>query len=211
MNIFKSHPIGLITLGLMLLMVVLSSCTSQEERIMQYKNQAISQAWEQERKLVKLGHSGTRQWSEIEKLELLETSKVTGYEGRYINKYVEDNIQLATDSNNIFFAKVGESYPPNAALKSAALRSYLIQYEKNKYLLWAGTLATIIVLIAAFQNQRDIITYPAIIGAALGAIKLGIVSSGSIMAIIGGLVSGLIVGTMAGLFLFLIVLSVGVG
>jgi uncharacterized integral membrane protein len=208
MNTFKCHPIGLITLVLMLLMV---ACTSQEERMMQYKEQTVNQAWEQERKLVKLGHSGTREWSDIERLELLETGKVSGYEGQYINKYVEDNIQLATDSNNIFFAKVGESYPPEEALKSAALRSYLIQYEKNKYLLWAGTLATIIVLIAALQNQRDIITYPAIIGAALGAIKLGIVSGGSIIAIIGGLVSGLIVGTMAGLFLFLIVLSVGVG
>jgi len=194
----------------MLLMVALSSCTSPEERMMQYKKQAISQAWKQEKKLVKLGHSGTHEWNEIEKLELLETGKVTGYEGRYINKYVEDNIQLATDSNNIVFAKVGESSPSEAALKSAALRSYLIEYEKNKYLLWAGTLATIIVLIAAFQNQHDIITYPAIVGAALGGIKLGIVSSGSIMAIIGGLISGLIVGTMAGLFLFLIVLSVGV-
>ncbi|MEN8217553.1 MAG: hypothetical protein ABFS56_14525 [Pseudomonadota bacterium] len=121
------------------------------------------------------------------------------------------NIQLATDSNNIFFAKVGESYPPENALKSAALRSYLIQYEKNKYLLWAGTLASIIIVLAALKNQRNIITYPAIIGATLGAIKLGIVSGGSIIAIIGGLVSGLIVGTMAGLFLFLIVLSVGVG
>jgi uncharacterized integral membrane protein len=208
MNTFKCHPIGLITLVLMLLMV---ACTSQEERMMQYKEQTVNQAWEQERKLVKLGHSGTREWSDIERLELLETGKVSGYEGQYINKYVEDNIQLATDSNNIFFAKVGELYPPEEALKSAALRSYLIQYEKNKYLLWAGTLATIIVLIAALQNQRDIITYPAIIGAALGAIKLGIVSGGSIIAIIGGLVSGLIVGTMAGLFLFLIVLSVGVG
>jgi len=178
---------------------------------MQYKKQAISQAWEQERKLVKLGHSGTHEWSELEKLELLETGKVTGYEGRYINKYVEENIQLATDSNNIVFTKVGELYPPDAAVKLAALRSYLVQYEKNKYLLWAGTLATMIVLIAAFKSQRDIITYPAIIGAALGAIKLGIVSSGSLVAIIGGLFSGLIVGTMAGLFLFLIVLSVGVG
>jgi hypothetical protein len=192
-------------------MLLMVACTSQEERMMQYKEQTVNQAWEQERKLVKLGHSGTREWSDIERLELLETGKVSGYEGQYINKYVEDNIQLATDSNNIFFAKVGELYPPEEALKSAALRSYLIQYEKNKYLLWAGTLATIIVLIAALQNQRDIITYPAIIGAALGAIKLGIVSGGSIIAIIGGLVSGLIVGTMAGLFLFLIVLSVGVG
>ncbi|MEN8219745.1 MAG: hypothetical protein ABFS56_26025 [Pseudomonadota bacterium] len=36
MNTFKSHPIGLITLVLMLLMV---ACTSQEERMMQYKEQ----------------------------------------------------------------------------------------------------------------------------------------------------------------------------
>lgn len=206
MNIY--HSIWFVTLALMLLMV---ACTSQDERMMQYQEQAVNEAWEQEIKLVKLGHSGTRKWSEVEKLEILQTGKVSGYEGRYINKYVEDNFQLATDSNNIVFAKVGELYLHEDALKSAALRSYLIEYEKKKYLLWTATLATIVVLIAAFKSQRGIITYPAIVGAALGAIKLGIVSGGSIMAIIGGLVSGLIVGTMAGLFLFLIVLSVGVG
>ena len=179
--------------------------------MMQYQEQAVIDAWQQERKLVKLGHGGTRKWNAVEKLEILKTGKVSGYEGRYINKYVEENVPLATDSNNIVFAKVGELYIEDDALKSAALRSYIIEYEKKKYLLWTATLATIVVLIAAFKSQRGIITYPAIVGAALGAIKLGIVSGGSILAIIGGLLSGLIVGTMAGLFLFLIVLSVGVG
>ncbi len=211
MNLPKHHPIKFIIWVLMLLMVAFVACTSQKQRMKQYKGQAITKAWEQERKLVKLGHQGTRQWTEFDIIELIETGKVSGYEGRYIDRNVEDNVQLATDGNNIFFAKEEESSVPEEILKSSAMRSYLITYEKNKYLLWTGTLATIIVLIVALKNQRGVITYPAIIGASLGAIKLGIVSGGSIMAIIGGLVSGLIVGTMAGLFLFLIVLSVGVG
>ncbi|MCK5717188.1 MAG: hypothetical protein KAH77_06835 [Thiomargarita sp.] len=208
MNILKSHVISMITFFIVL-MVVLLSCTSEEERMKQHKSQAVSKAWAQESKLVKLGHAGTHQWSHEERIQLLKEGKVTGYEGWYINKYVDDNLSLATDSNNIFFAEEGSASIPE--LKTAALRSYLIKYEQNKYLLWGGTLSTIVVLIMAFKSNRGVITYPAIAGASLGGIKLGIISGGSFFAILAGLASGLIIGTLAGIFLFLMILSVGVG
>ncbi len=205
MNALK---LGLITFFMLLM---LASCTSPEELMRQHKEEAVKKAWLQEQKLVKLGHIGTHPWSEEERKQLIEQGKVDGYDGWYINKYVEDNQQLATSPNNIYFATDENLFVSEEVLKSSALRSYLIKYEKNKYLLWGGTLSAIIVLVLAFQNNRAVITYPAVAGAILGGIKLGIVSGGSIFAILAGLAGGLIVGTIAGMFLFLMILSVGVG
>ncbi|EDN68485.1 membrane protein [Beggiatoa sp. PS] len=177
----------------------------------QYKEQAIKKAWEQERELVSFADIGTRDWTLAEKKELLETGRIRGYEGRYINKKIEDNPRLATNADNVVFAKVDETYLPKELLQSASLRSYTIAYEENKYSLWGGFILTILILTVAFQKKRGIIIYPAIAGAVLGAVRMGIISGGSIKAIIAGLASGLIIGTLAGIFIFLIVISGGVG
>jgi hypothetical protein len=207
----KLHPIKLVQLSFLCLIVVLSSCTSHEEKMKQYKEQAIKKAWQQERDLVSLADIGTRDWTSAEKKELLKTGRISGYEGRYINQKVEDNPRLATNSDNIFFAKLEETYLPKEILQNASLRSYLIAYEENKYSLWGGFILTLLILAVAFQKKRGIIVYPAIAGAVLGAVRMGIISGGSITAIIGGLASGLIIGTLAGIFIFLIVISGGVG
>jgi uncharacterized membrane protein len=212
MNHLKSYQRRLISWSLILLsLMVLSSCSSEEERMKQYQEQTIEKAWKQEQELVSLGHSGTFEWSETEKAELLQTGKVKGYEGQYISKNFEENSRLATNSNNIVFIKSDSSYPSEAALKLAPLRSYLITYEKKKYYLWAGFVLSLIVLILAIKHKRGIIMYPALAGAFFGTIRLGILSGWAIMATFGGLASGLIAGTITGLFLFLIFLSLGIG
>lgn len=211
MNTFKFYPIKLITIYIILLMLIFSACTSQDEKMKQYKKQALMNAWEHEQELVSLGHSGTREWSEAERIELLETGKINGYEGRYIHKRIENHLHLATNPDNIIFIKIGELSISKKALQEASLRSYLLNYEKNKYALWGGVILSLTILIVAFKKQQGMIIYPAIIGAVLGAIRLGVVSKWSIMATLGGLASGLIMGTLAGLFIFLVIISVGVG
>lgn len=207
----KYHPIIVVLLSVFCLIIALSSCTSHEEKMKQYKEQAIKKAWQQERELVNIADIGTRDWTVAEKKELLETGRISGYEGRYINQKLGDNPRLATNADNIVFAKLEESYLPKELLQNASLRSYLIAYEENKYSLWGGFILTLLILTVAFQKKRGIIVYPAIAGAVLGAVRMGIISGGSIMAIIAGLASGLIIGTLAGIFIFLIVISGGVG
>lgn len=211
MNHLKSYEQRLITLSFILSIIMLSSCTSQEELLKQYQEQTVEKAWKQEQELVSLGHSGTIEWIETEKAELLQTGKVNGYEGRYINHNFEENSRLATDSNNIVFTKNGASYPSEAALKLSPLRSYLITYEKKKYFLWAGFILSIVVLIIAVRHKRGLIMYPALAGAFFGTMRLGILSGWAMMATFGGFASGIIAGTITGIFLFLIFLSLGVG
>jgi hypothetical protein len=206
-NTLKSHLSQLFIVSFILL---LASCTSHEEIMKQYKEQALSTAWQQEQELVSLGHSGTYEWTEAEKQQLLKTGTVIGYEGRYFNQDVESHPKLATNGNNIYFAKIGEKMT-SLETSLAPLRSYLVRYEKNKYGFWGALIAVITVLIIAFQRKRGIVIYPAIVGAILMAIRMGVVSGGSYIAIFGGLASGLIAGTIAGIFIFLVVLSAGVG
>jgi len=207
MKTLKFYSYQLVSL---MLLILLASCTSHEEMMMQYKDQAISTAWKQEQQLVSLGYAGTYQWTEVEKAKLLETGTVIGYEGRYLNQDVETLSQLATNPNNVYFAKIGEKRP-SLETSLAPLRSYLLRYEKNKYGFWGALIAVMTVLIIAFQRKRGIVIYPAIIGAVLMGIRMGVISSGSYIAILGGLASGLIAGTVAGIFIFLVVLSAGVG
>lgn len=211
MNPLKSYERKLITLSLILSIIVLSSCTSQEELMKQHQEQTVKKAWQQEQELVSLGHSGTHEWTETEKAELLQTGKVNDYEGRYINPNFEEKSRLATDSNNIVFTKNGTPFPSESALKLAQLRSYLITYEKKKYFLWAGLVLSILVLIIAVKHKRGLIIYPALAGAFFGSLRFGIMSGWAIMATFGGLASGLIAGTITGIFLFLIFLSLGFG
>jgi hypothetical protein len=232
MNTLKYHSvIGLIIFCLIWLSIFVSSCTSQEEKMKEYKQKATFSAWEQEQELVnltmaiktdengldKLHASGTHQWSEDEIVEIQENGEVRGYEGRYI-KRPENNFHLATNPDNIVFVKIGLDISSKTAAKAlkkdsrqASLRSYLLNYEKNKYALLGGVILSITILLIAFKRQRGMIIYPAFVGAALGTIRLGVVSGWSILPTLGGLASGLIMGTMAGLFLFLVIISVGVG
>jgi len=196
--------------SLLLMLILISSCTSQEELFKQYKEQAVQQAWELEQKLVSLGHGGTRDWSEAEKQELIKTGTVSGYSGEYINKNIEKNQHLATQSNNIVFAKVGETDIPEYALKLAPLRTYLVKYQRNKFYFWSSFVIVLVILIMSFKKGQGTITYPATAGALLGAIKVSLVSPSS-LGIIGGLISGLMIGTVVGIFLYLVVLSAATG
>jgi hypothetical protein len=226
----RSFSLELIIFCLIWLSIFVSSCTSQEEKMKEYKQKATFAAWEQEQELVnltiaikteengldKLVASGTHQWSEDEIVEIQDNGEVKGYEGRYIKP--ENNFHLATNPDNIVFVKIGLDISSKTAAKAlkkdsrqASLRSYLLNYEKNKYALLGGVILSITILLIAFKRQRGMIIYPAFVGAALGTIRLGVVSGWSILPTLGGLASGLIMGTMAGLFLFLVIISVGVG
>ncbi len=195
---------------LLFLMLILFSCTSQEELFKEYKQEAIQKAWILEQKLVELGHSGTRDWTEAEKKELIKTGKVSGYIGEYINKNIDDNQRLARESNNIVFKKVGEEKIPEYALKLAPLRTYLVEYQQNKFYFWSSFFIVIVILVMSFKNGQGTITYPATAGALLGAIKVSLVSASS-LGIIGGFISGLMIGTVVGIFLYLVVLSAATG
>ncbi len=195
---------------LLLLIFILASCTSKEELFKQYKQEAVQEAWKLEQKLVNLGHGGTRDWSKAEKKQLIETGKVSGYTGEYINRNIPDNPRLATQSNNIVFVKVGETSAPEYALKLAPLRTYLIDYQKNKLPFWSSLIIVIVIVIMSFKKGQGTITYPATAGALLGAIKIGLVS-GSVLGIVGGFISGLMIGTVVGIFVYLVVLSAASG
>jgi hypothetical protein len=196
--------------GLLLMLVLIFSCTSQEELFKKYKEQAVQEAWELEQKLVKLGHGGTRDWSKAQKNELIKTGKVSGYMGEYINENIENNQQLATQSNNIVFTKMGEETIPEYALKLAPLRTYLVKYQKNKFYFWSSFVIVLVILVMSFKKGQGTITYPATAGALLGAIKVSLVSPSS-LGIIGGLISGLMIGTVVGIFVYLVVLSAATG
>ncbi len=196
--------------SLLLMLILMSSCTSQEELFKQYKEQAVQEAWELEQKLVSLGHGGTRDWSEAEKQELVKIGKVSGYSGEYVNKNIDNNQQFATQSNNIVFAKVGEDKIPEYALKLAPLRTYLVEYQQNKFYFWGSFLIVLMILIMSFKKGQGTITYPATAGALLGAIKVSLVSPSS-LGIIGGFISGLMIGTVVGIFIYLVVLSAATG
>ena len=194
----------------LLLIFILASCTSQEELLKQYKEQAVQEAWQLEQKLVRLGHGGTRDWSKAEKTEIIKTGKVSGYIGQYIHTNLDDNPRLATQSNNIVFVKAGDTDIPEYALKLAPLRTYLIDYQKNKVPFWGSLIIVIVILVMSFKKGQGTITYPATAGALLGATKVGLVS-GSSLGIIGGFLSGLMIGTVVGIFVYLVVLSAASG
>jgi hypothetical protein len=69
----------------------------------------VRQAWRDEKSLVEKNEEGTRDWTEIEKEELLENGKVSGFQGHHINN-VADNPELAGDPNNIKFLTPQEHF-----------------------------------------------------------------------------------------------------
>jgi len=208
MNSLKFELTRFVLFILVLLMVFLASCTSQEELMKQYKTEAINKAWQQEQELVRIRHGGTREWTQEEIEQLDKYGFVSGYNGRYIDANVANNQSLATNPNNIVFAKVGEPLSKRAK-QIASLRSYLLVYEKKKYFLWATMTIVIIVLMVSFKKKNIVITTPAIVTGVLGAIWLGIVSGGSIIAMFGGLAGGLIIGTVTGALTLIVLLSIG--
>ena len=76
-----------------------------EERYQRQK--AVNEAWKLEQDLVGRTGQGTRPWTNAEKAELLETGRVSGYQGHHINS-VSSNPQLAGNPNNIQFVRPGE-------------------------------------------------------------------------------------------------------
>jgi uncharacterized membrane protein len=174
----------------------------------QYKTEAVNKAWQQEQELVRIRHGGTREWTQEEIEQLDKYGFVSGYNGRYIDANVANNQNLATNPNNIVFAKVGEPLSKRAK-QIASLRSYLLVYEKKKYFLWATMTIVIIVLMVSFKKKNIVITTPAIVTGVLGAIWLGIVSGGSIIAMFGGFAGGLIIGTVTGALTLIVLLSIG--
>lgn len=208
MNFLKFELTRFVLFILVLLMVFLASCTSQEELMKQYKTEAVNKAWQQEQELVRIRHGGTREWTQEEIEQLDKYGFVSGYNGRYIDANVANNQNLATNPNNIVFAKVGEPLSKRAK-QIASLRSYLLVYEKKKYFLWATMTIVIIVLMVSFKKKNIVITTPAIVTGVLGAIWLGIVSGGSIIAMFGGFAGGLIIGTVTGALTLIVLLSIG--
>lgn len=73
------------------------------EKLIKIERQnAVKQAWKQEKLLVENTGKGTRRWTNSEKKELLGTGKVKGYEGHHINS-VNHYPDLAGNPNNIEF------------------------------------------------------------------------------------------------------------
>jgi len=208
MNSLKFELTRFVLFILVLLMVFLASCTSPEELMKRYKTEAVNKAWQQEQELVRIRHGGTREWTQEEIEQLDKYGFVSGYNGRYIDANVANNQSLATNPNNIVFAK-GSELLSKRAKQIASLRSYLLVYEKKKYFLWATMTIVIIVLMVSFKKKNIVITTPAIVTGLLGAIWLGIVSGGSIIAMFGGLAGGLIIGTVTGALTLIVLLSIG--
>ncbi|MEK4936671.1 hypothetical protein BW425_08120 [Bacillus pseudomycoides] len=61
-------------------------------------------AWKQEKELVQKTGRGTRDWTPEEKLELLQTGKVKGYEGQHM-KSANEYPDFAGEPDNIQFLK----------------------------------------------------------------------------------------------------------
>lgn len=62
----------------------------------------VRDAWRLEADAVRNGGTGSRDWTAAERQELIDTGKVSGYEGHHINS-VNEHPQLARDPNNIKF------------------------------------------------------------------------------------------------------------
>ena len=81
--------------------LVHNACVARERR------KAVREAWKQERELVAKTGQGTRNWSGKQRMELLKTGKVKGFEGHHINS-VKGAESLAGNPNNIRFVTRAE-------------------------------------------------------------------------------------------------------
>jgi len=73
------------------------------------RNRAVKDAWKLEQQMVKLTGKGSRDWNPAQVTELLETGKVTGYQGHHIFD-VSRNPALAGSHRNIAFKQAGEEH-----------------------------------------------------------------------------------------------------
>lgn len=62
----------------------------------------MRQAWKEEKNLIKETNKGTREWTRVEKQELLKKGKIKGYQGHHINN-VKHHPGQAGNPNNIKF------------------------------------------------------------------------------------------------------------
>jgi RHS repeat-associated protein len=68
------------------------------------RSRGVAQAWREEAALVRRTGQGTRQWTVAERQELLQTGKVSGYDGHHINNVANNDLIMAADPNNVEFA-----------------------------------------------------------------------------------------------------------
>ena len=83
--------------------LVHNACVARERR------KAVREAWKQERELVAKTGQGTRNWSGKQRMELLKTGKVKGFEGHHINS-VKGGEALAGNPDNIRFVTRAEHF-----------------------------------------------------------------------------------------------------
>ncbi|MED6277183.1 Teneurin-1 [Characodon lateralis] len=84
--------------------------TEEEERARvreEARKRAVEGAWEKERKRLDLGDVGSRSWSEAEKLQLLSSGRVQGYDG-YYSLPIEQQPELSDCPSNIHFMTLSE-------------------------------------------------------------------------------------------------------
>jgi RHS repeat-associated protein len=77
------------------------------------RRKAVQVAWEQERALVQLTGRGTRRWTPAEARQLLETGRVTGYQGHHINSILNSS-QVAGNPYNVVFKTRPEHFAAHA-------------------------------------------------------------------------------------------------
>ena len=71
------------------------------------RRQAVNTAWKQEKELVESTGKGSREWTKMEKKQLLDNGKVKGYDGHHMDS-VKNNPDKAGDPNNIEFQSRNE-------------------------------------------------------------------------------------------------------
>lgn len=88
----------------------MSSTMTKEERrqLTNARQSAVRNAWKEERARVENG-LGTRDWTPDQQKELLETGRVSGYDGHHM-KSVSQFPQYAGDPNNIQFLSEDEHF-----------------------------------------------------------------------------------------------------
>jgi hypothetical protein len=83
---------------------------ARENSILDAQRRAgIEEAWSQEQQLARAGEKTTRQWTPSELQELIDTGRVSGYEGHHINSVMEYP-ELAANPDNVIFVTRPEHF-----------------------------------------------------------------------------------------------------
>ena len=112
---------------------------------------AVRDAWKQERANVAAGKPGSVNWTAAQKAELLQTGRVSGFEGHHINS-VNGNPQLARDPNNIKFV---EGRAGNLAEHGGNFRNPTRGGLMNRTLLGVQALQLLTSAFSAYMEQRS--------------------------------------------------------